>query len=513
MWVGLLSSLILVSPTQYQNIVWGFQTSFYTLVLSTLIGVSVVALSRRVSWPVVLAAIVACFWGTFSILSGLLIWGIVGACLLLRALLSAPSLRSALRDRELWARMLLFCAAAVAHVVFYFFYHYNLVMTPGAQAQSVGRLLRWVTIALAYPFVTSIDRPAVVLAGGALLQWAPIALVVALLIRRRRQALAQQRLVLFAGLTLFLAGNATVIGYGRAGFGTPLESRYVAIFQWSSLLCLFAIAELLDTASALSARVQRIALVGLVCLVCTGLLLAHERRAMDGLGNIRYNHAVLVQMRQTVISYLSDPSPNRQLGDPTPFPAPRKNELKQRLDNPEIVALLPADLRPAPDPGRWSISGDAWTQSEAPVSTPLVGQKLVWRSWHGDDRHTGRIESPPIRCTGSIMRIPVAGYPDTKRGNLLAIMPVDDPQQRIVYMEGDVGDRWGEWSVDISPFRGKDVRIVAVDGSTQANGWLGFGWPAQVSRPADLLNTFLNTLESLAAIVGTALLVSYLALS
>jgi hypothetical protein len=62
-----------------------------------------------------------------------------------------------------------------------------------------------------------------------------------------------------------------------------------------------------------------------------------------------------------------------------------------------------------------------------------------------------------------------------------------------------------KWTIDISPFRGKAVRIVAIDGSTQANSWLGFGWPTQVSRPTILMNRFLDNLEYLAALVGAVL--------
>src|SRR5262245_61213316 len=116
----LFPGLILASPIQIQNMIWGFQIQFYTLSLSIAGGVIVVALIGSLTWSAVAIAVVAAFAATFSIGSGVMAWPVLGLTLIVVALPSPGGLAKLLRDKEAMMRLAVFAAAGVVILGLYF---------------------------------------------------------------------------------------------------------------------------------------------------------------------------------------------------------------------------------------------------------------------------------------------------------------------------------------------------------------------------------------------------------
>jgi hypothetical protein len=124
-WVIVASIFVLVSPMQYENILWGFQISFYILVLGTVALVALIALSPSLNWRTIAIAIGCCIISTFSIVAGVFAWPVALACIGLKYLLASDSFGSALRSRALLARLVT-VAICGATVVGLYFSHYTL---------------------------------------------------------------------------------------------------------------------------------------------------------------------------------------------------------------------------------------------------------------------------------------------------------------------------------------------------------------------------------------------------
>ena len=71
---------------QYENILWGFQIQFYSLVAGMLAAIVAVSVSRRVTWVVIATAAIGCMVSTYSMASGALSWIVVSMVLVLRQL-------------------------------------------------------------------------------------------------------------------------------------------------------------------------------------------------------------------------------------------------------------------------------------------------------------------------------------------------------------------------------------------------------------------------------------------
>jgi hypothetical protein len=339
-WVAWLSALLLASPVQHQNITWGFQICFYMLMLAVVLGVCAVVLAPSVTWRVLLVVIAAATWATFSIAAGLLAWAVLGVCLFIKAKQATPSQDVLARDQRPLRKMVVFCLVAAIEGLIYL-NGIRLSTMAGTPADKAVRIARWSAMALGYPFVDTLQQPLIVVASALLVLWMPIGLTILVCARRSHDERARRAVVLVVGLMLFVILSSWLIGFGRSGLSLADESRYVTIFIWNSLLALFAFATLWHASASRSGRRlwQRSVLFA---ALLAALLYVHGARAVDGLRQTALDAGLRRQYKQTLVSYLSDPHPHRQFTGPIPYPWP--NKLKQRLDDPRLVAILPPEL-------------------------------------------------------------------------------------------------------------------------------------------------------------------------
>jgi hypothetical protein len=135
--------------------------------------------------------------------------------------------------------------------------------------------------------------------------------------------------------------------------------------------------------------------------------------------------------------------------------------------------------------------------------TPLFDALPTRGSWAGSDGFEGEYRTswlvPPRRFL-----LFVAGYPTTSNDRLdVEFLSRDGSIRSEPFSDPDPRETWQPWEVS-SPPGTVAVRVHAVDGSSQARGWLAFSAPFQVRpfSPRDLWPLFqLGTTAILAAVV------------
>ena len=480
-WVIVLSSLVLASPVQYENMIWGFQIQFYTLSLSMIAGVFAIALSGRLTWIAVIAAILAGFVATFSIASGVLAWVVMGVSLVVIALPDSRGLVSLLRDRRAVVRLAVFAGAGFLTLML-FFTGYRFGTGDDLRAQSLSEWLEWISIALGWPLVTHRGTSFFPVMVALALLWIPIVLAI-ITLRRRHDIQSRQMLAVFAGIVTFLFGTAGIIAIGRGHF-IYIASRYGTIFLLSTALSLVALTVALPPLISRS-RIP-------VAIFVAVLLGVNYVRALQSLEETADRHRDRELMKINAGAFLS--SPGTGLHGLIPHPDPVR--LMQNMSDPAVQKILPASLR---GDLVWSATGDAW--SPGGVFWRLAGNPpdYAWGSWNGSGQRTGRLESSAFRVTRPFMAIPVCGYPAID-GNSLVVETVDAPATRVVYTDANPGERWQTWSADVSGLIGHEVRVVAIDNSVLGNGWFGLGPPRLLSNTDMAVNGLMSKLEALSGL-------------
>jgi hypothetical protein len=341
--VVVLSMLLLLTPAQWENMTWGFQSQFYWAVFCALLGVWAVARSSTLDWGGLCVAIGSALVATFSLSSGACSWPVIAVALLARAFAGAESARALASDREVRVKAAAFLGAALVTAMLYS-HRFQLTDFGHNRATSVSRSVAWLFILLGFPLTRILGesvRPASVLAT--LLVWAPVVLALVSSYRQRHRPLALARFTVLLGLLLYCVATVTALAVGRGGIPTTIApSRYATLTVWGSLLCLLAIGQL---ASGLDRRRTsgRLARVG---LYATGALIvaAHAYRAVDGVAEARRDRDLRVRYQAVVQRYYAAPAGARVLGDPAPYPARYKGWLEARLAVPLVADLLPRGL-------------------------------------------------------------------------------------------------------------------------------------------------------------------------
>ncbi len=492
-WLTILSCLLLVSPVQYENMFWGFQIQFYTLMLGCIGGACGLALIGRLTWGAVLTALLGMWLATFSMASGVVACVTLPLGLLLLAWCEAGGVGAVLRDR----RALLKIGASVAGsalTLTLFFWEYRIsAVSPGGQARDWGLVWSYLWMELAYPAVTQTEAAWHAKALGTALVWGPILGACALLVGRRSD---QRLLTLLIVVAASVAGMSFIIAFGRFD-GPFISSRYTTVVLWSSPAALLALVAVIRSISRMQNVVLRRTALVASNVAAIALLLMHLAQVETALVEAEGFQAWKRAMNTNIVGFLHDNEAT--LADPLPYPSRARERLVKWLTDPTVQSLLPPELvaqrlEPA------VVEGDAWTPSgEYPFYRDAERAPPVrWGSWSGNEAHTGVWHSAPFEVRARYLVIPVIGYPH-RDGNRLIIEPVDRSGRVIVYTDANPGEQWGRWIVDMRGMEGQKVRLAAVDGATDWGGWFGFGAPYAQNTQVKLLQDVLNMLPLIAA--------------
>jgi hypothetical protein len=220
LWLAVAFSLVVFSPVQYENWLWGWQIQFFMTILGTVAAVW--SLQR---WPGMLKglliAIAAAVFATFSLSSGLFVW-----------VAAVPMLLFA-RPRN-WRLLAGWVLAAAATICVYLYHYVKPVEHPPLTlfVQNPLEFVRYVLIYLGSP-LGFISPAGTTCMGIAILLVA--AVVFALILRRDRDESPNLLPWLALGAQAIICAGAT--GIARLGFSArqALSSRYSTI---ASLLLL-----------------------------------------------------------------------------------------------------------------------------------------------------------------------------------------------------------------------------------------------------------------------------------
>lgn len=494
---ALLAALVFALPAQWENILWGFQIQFYVLILLMLSVVAILTLSRGLSAWQIGAIILLCVLSTFTMGSGMFLWGVALLCLLLREWAVAGGVRPLVTARGAWVRLGVIFAAAVVSAIAYLAGYEETFQN--LKPRDVATFVRWVARSLTFPVL---EQPSLWHCVAALTQWTVILLCASLLLRRARLTGDYKRLLPLAGIGAFLLVNAMVTGYRRSDYinwpgNLEVLSRYGSIFLLNLLLFLISVDDLVS----LSRRARPAGAAGAVTILgvaALGLLLVHVERAISDLAHMEAIRVERVAGVGNVTAYLATDPAARQLVSPFLFPDDQGELLRQWLDTPAYVNLMPPWMSAQAAPLQATTFGDAWEVGGSYNTPSLIMQPSNWGSWGGDNARSGTLISEPIVVNRPVLAVPIAGYPAVD-GNELAIEPVDGGGPRLVYSGGNPAERWDIWYADLSALQGRTVRLMAADRS--ATHWLGVGRPSPASGAVTALNNFVAHLDRIAAAI------------
>jgi hypothetical protein len=131
----------------------------------------------------------------------------------------------------------------------------------------------------------------------------------------------------------------------------------------------------------------------------------------------------------------------------------------------------------------WRATG-GWTIGGTYVKTgPRIASKeYFYGSWSGSDENIGVLSSSPIRIESpAYLGMYVMTGPNPT-GQIVGIDTDGDGNPDIKY-SGSAVQRWDQWVVDLTPFIGKEIRIIAIDQGKDWGEWVG------VSEPFIILKT------------------------
>jgi hypothetical protein len=219
-WTWPVVSLLLFSPTQWENWLWGWQFLAFVQVVSSVIGLALLT-RPSAGWGALASAAALGIVGTYSFGAGLLYWPVGLVAILVRP---HPARR--------WRTLMWMAIAAVAAGAYAQDFHGNPYMpTPISnfvRIRAFGKYLFFVATFLGAPLAPH-DWRLALLAGVA-----GLLLFGGLTWRSLRQGTLPTAELLPLVLGLSALATAAMIGLGRAGFGfeQALESRYITSSLW-----------------------------------------------------------------------------------------------------------------------------------------------------------------------------------------------------------------------------------------------------------------------------------------
>ena len=271
-WIAVALSLVVFSPIQYENWLWGWQIQFFMANL----GVVAAAWSLH-RWPDsykgLAVAIAAAAFSSFSLSSGLFLW------IAMVPLLIFAGPRN-------WRHILIWCASSAA--VFSLYFH-NYVKPPvhpslGSFIEAPGRFMRYVAIYLGSPL--GFGKPDAAVSMGILTLL--VATVVFFLLRKSRYGETGFLMPWIAiGLQAALCALGTAIG--RSGYGArqAMSSRYSTFASLLLIAVMAVVAKWLamprqrDSSHRGNGRKAFAAALLIIFAVTYALTFAHSLKAME----------------------------------------------------------------------------------------------------------------------------------------------------------------------------------------------------------------------------------------
>ena len=454
-----VGAVIFAMPFAWENILFGFQSAFYFLLLFSVFALWLVPESPVGSTPWFLGwscAVCALFTSAGGVITAVALGG-------------ATLLRIA-GSQQRWRDVLINIAAAAGVTAA----GLALASPPIAQheylrAKTVGEFSTALWHNLAWPWILD--------SRMAFLTWMPVCVLLVSVAWRRGRTTTLERLALVLGAWVLL--NAAALAYGRGAGGAYPATRYMDFLSLGVAANAGALIAILNRVTAVMARrVMLAASTAWFAFAIFGVdrLVTRAQGDLAGWRPLFANHAANVR-RYVITDDLQDFASKLPLSD-IPYPDPQS--LAVTLRDPFIRNILPRAVRAPIHLEPLMMTNDAFVPDGSPVDVrdPLWH---TWGSYSGRGRAAeGRAESraATVACRrGTFLTIPVSGYlgggehslslKDAATRHEVAIVPWKLPREG--WVNAIAGCR-------IPPSRSSPSMPTASPGSHFANPWRSAGY-------------------------------------
>ena len=446
-------------PYGLENTLWAFQSSFYFLLIFSIIAIWGLGLHRfaTIKWW---AGVAALCLASLSAASGFLAAVPVAVLSVARV----AKKRATIRETVVTSSLAVVVIAASIYFRATVPYHEILkASSPLAWLTMFGRCLAW-------PFC---DTAIVCLA-----LYLPLALLATSYFSSRStgkdpRPLRQMEILLGVGGWVIL--QAAAIAYVRGGDGRGLlASRYMEILALGTITNLLAAVTLVGRAP--HALYRRLGLIG--CSIWTmAVLIGACTLSWQIVASQSNRKGYLVQAEQDVRAYVSTGERKYLEGEPQPpIPYPNAARLATILDDKSIRSILPATVRLPLAVDERREQGAAFVPNGLPPEIQIPAGSRIWGSYSGlGPAARGRMESQPLYPKLHYLQFEVAGYlreglslevQDGQTGKKTRVIPTLRRDQN--------------WRTAYVPLPNHPVHIVAVDES--ASEWFAYREPTELGR-------------------------------
>ena len=472
-------ALIFALPFAWENVLFGFQSPFYILVLF-----SVLALWLTTASPV---GSLGWFLGWVFAASGL--FTAASGVLIPVAILSIVALKLATEPGR-WREAVANVAAAVPVLAL----GVAIASPPLAQhaalkAHTATEFGIALSRALGWPWI---DRPELVA-----VMWLPLGLLVLIAAVRRGRTTPVERFAI--GLGVWVALHGAALAYGRGAGGAAPATRYMDFLSLGVVANAMALIAMLEGAGPRTRHLKWAPLVVWLAVAGGGILRLVDRNAvdLDPWNGYFANHVANVQ-RLIVTGDVAGFVAKAPLIE---VPYPGSQRLADFLQEPYVRRVLPAAVRAPLRVEAETINGDAFVPEGFYAIIPRDPLQRSWGSLSPvGNPAKGRFESQPMTCRSGFLKFELAGYvgQTNQRLALKGLSSNDELSVTATYLPME---RWVDAFVRCpeGPFE-----IVAVDEDPAT--WFAFREPVEMG-PGSLVAELLITSSS--GLFAAALLLAF----
>jgi hypothetical protein len=450
-------TLWLALPYAHENTLWAFQSSFYFLLLFSLLALWGLLLHRPFT-PAWFLGVAAALSAPLTVGSGFFATAIAALILVLQLIRRERTLREVLPT--------LVVAAVILPVSWYFE-----VTVPAHAVLKAHSFAAWLTFlgrCLAWPLS---NNPAF-----AIVVYAPLVLLALShfgVFRARQEAMRLGQLVIAVGLWVLF--QAAALAYARGGTGDVIiPSRYLDILGLGVVVNVVALCLLVPAASKDVPVLVKNLVAGAWLVATLAMALIASRDQIRGQSGRK---AYLRSAEQAVRVYLATKDPS-YLGKESPkIPYPVMTRVATLLNDPGIQTLLPALARLPLHIGKKATSDDTFTIPGCPPEAFILPAEKIWGSYSAASAEArGSMESEMIRTRFPYLQLDVAGGMDGARSITLQ---QDHRAAPFKWLERyDSGESHPAWRPAYARVAATEARLQARDDS--ATGWLAFTEPREM---------------------------------
>lgn len=300
-------------PFAFENMLVGFQSQFYFLIIFTLLAL--ILASRYPDSFVAMAGVVVLSWlSVLTMASGILTPLAAAGVYALQGL----------QKRELNWKHVAFAAVLIGLSAA----GYSLM--PQIEANHIYRSRNIVEIRKALRYILA--WPALKSWPAAIALWIPALAMVPWLLRNRKLSRAD---LFMAGCVIWSLAQTLAIAYGRGQSMVSVSSRYTELFTIGLIGSAWFATRFIE----ITLRYWYVSWIGAVFFVV--FIRGHATRRDLEMHNVRVSHGLSLKQESNVRKYLKTGDPSALVQPQFEIPYPDSVRLRSLLDNPTIRNILP----------------------------------------------------------------------------------------------------------------------------------------------------------------------------